>query len=123
MKLNRRYRRNIRSNIPFYASVTVLTMLTLLLFYLFYIAGTGIRAYGEDFFDTYRCEDATFTVYSEIPDEAVAELETKYSLTLEKEHTASADEGAYHVRVFTPNRKVDLYEIQSGQDLSGDTKS
>ena len=120
MKLNRRYRRNIRSNIPFYASVTVLTMLTLLLFYLFYVAGTGIRAYGEDFFDTYRCEDATFSVYSEIPEGAVAELERKYSLTLEKEYVASADEGDYHVRVFTPNRKVDLYEIQSGHDLSDD---
>jgi len=120
MKLNRRYRRNIRNNIPFYASVTVLTMLTLLMFYLFYVAGTGIRAYGEDFFDRYRCEDATFSVYSEIPEEAVAELERKYSLTLEKEHMASADEGSYHMRVFTPNRKVDLYEIQSGHDLSGD---
>ncbi len=120
MKLNRRYRRNIRSNIPFYASVTVLTMLTLLMFYLFYVAGTGIRAYGEDFFDTYRCEDATFSVYSEIPEGAVAELERKYSLTLEKEHTASADEGSYHMRVFTPNHKVDLYEIQDGHDLVDD---
>ena len=120
MKLNRRYRRNIRSNIPFYASATVLTMLTLLMFYLFYIAGTGIRAYGKDFFSKYRCEDATFTTYMEIPDETVAELEKKYDLTMEKEHMASADEGSYHVRIFTPNEKVDRYEIQDGHDLSDD---
>jgi len=120
MKLNRRYRRNIRSNLPFYASATVLSMLTLLMFYLFYIAGTGIRAYGEEFFEKYRCEDATFTVYSEIPDEAVENLQKKYELTMEKEHMASVDEGSYHVRIFTPNEKVDRYEIQDGHDLNDD---
>ncbi|MBQ6661270.1 MAG: ABC transporter permease [Lachnospiraceae bacterium] len=120
MKLNRRYKRNIRNNLPFYASATVLTMLTLLLFYLFYVAGTGINEFGDSFFARNRCEDATFSAYTEIPEEAVAELETKYVLTMEKEHCAAIDEGKYHARVFASNRKVDLYELQEGHDLSSD---
>ena len=50
----------------------------------------------------------------------MAELEKKYDLTMEKEHMASADEGSYHARIFTPNEKVDRYEIQDGHDLSDD---
>lgn len=50
MKLNKRYFRSIRANLPFYIAASILTMVTLLMFYLFYIAGTGINAYGDKFF-------------------------------------------------------------------------
>ena len=53
MKLNKRYVRSIRANLPFYIAASVLTMVTLLMFYLFYIAGTGINAYGDKFFSEY----------------------------------------------------------------------
>ena len=119
MKLNRRYRRSIRANLPFYLSASVLTMVTLLMFYLFYIAGTGINDYGDSFFSTYHCEDASFTTVTEIPEEELEELSKKYGLTMEKEHFANVDEGSYRTRVFSPNQKIDLYEIQSGKDLSG----
>ena len=69
MKLNKRYVRSIRANLPFYIAASVLTMVTLLMFYLFYIAGTGINAYGDKFFSEYRLESATFTTYKEIPDD------------------------------------------------------
>ena len=69
MKLNKRYRRSIRADLPFYVSASLLTMVTLLMFYLFYIAGTGIGQYGDDFFANNKREDATFTTYTEIPQE------------------------------------------------------
>ena len=84
MKLNKRYARSIKANLPFYVSASVLTMVTLLMFYLFYIAGTGINRYGDEFFSKYRREDATFTTYKEIPDEELEKLEQAYSVTLEK---------------------------------------
>ena len=86
MKLNKRYVRSIRANLPFYIAASVLTMVTLLMFYLFYIAGTGINAYGDKFFSEYRLESATFTTYKEIPDDELPGIESKYSVTLEKEH-------------------------------------
>lgn len=120
MKLNKRYTRSIKANLPFYVSASVLTMVTLLMFYLFYIAGTGINRYGDEFFSKYRREDATFTTYKEIPDEEIGALENKYSVTLEKERFAGVDEGDYRVRVFRPNEKIDLYEVQDGRDIKSD---
>ena len=117
MKLNKRYSRSIKSDIPFYIAASLLTMMTLLMFFLFYIAGTGINKYGDDFFSKYKREDATFSTYAEIPDEKLLSLETKYGVTLEKERFAGTDEGDYRVRVFRPNEKIDLYEIHSGNDL------
>lgn len=120
MKLNKRYTRSIKANLPFYVSASVLTMVTLLMFYLFYIAGTGINRYGDEFFEKYKREDATFTTYKEIPDEEIEKLEEKYSVTLEKERFAGVDEGGHRVRVFRPNEKIDLYEIQDGRDIKSD---
>ena len=120
MKLNKRYVRSIKSNLPFYIAASVLTMVTLLMYYLFYIAGTGINAYGDEFFSEYKLESATFSTYKEIPDEELSALEDKYGVTLEKERFAGVDDGDVRVRVFAPNKKIDLYEIQDGRDLRSD---
>lgn len=122
MKLNKRYVRSIRANLPFYIAASVLTMVTLLMFYLFYIAGTGINAYGDKFFSEYRLESATFTTYKEIPDDELPGIENKYSVTLEKEHFAGIEDGNMRIRVFAPNKKIDLYEIQDGHDLRSDSE-
>lgn len=122
MKLNKRYSRSIKANLPFYIAATVLTMVTLLMFYLFYIAGTGINAYGDRFFTKYKLESATFSTYREIPDEELRLLESKYGVTLEKERFAGVDDGDIRVRVFVPGKKIDLYEIQEGHDLKSDSE-
>ena len=118
MTLNKRYIRNIRDNISFYIASIVLTVVALLLFYLFYIAGTGIQGYGDDFFDRNKVEDATFTTYIEIPDDKINEIEDKYNLTFEKEYFVNIPEDDYNVRVFKANKKIDLYEIIDGKDVS-----
>ncbi|MBQ9886522.1 MAG: FtsX-like permease family protein [Lachnospiraceae bacterium] len=120
MKLNKRYLRSIRANLPFYISASVLTMVTLLMFYLFYIAGVGINRYGDEFFSKYNVEDAAFSTFAEIPDEDIARLEKDYGLTLEKEHFAGVEEENFRVRVFSPNKKIDLYELQSGREPISD---
>ena len=120
MKLNKRYLRSVRADLPFYISAAVLTTVTLLMFYLFYIAGCGINRYGDEFFSEYRREDATFSTYTEIPDEKLAELEEKYGVTLEKERYVGVEEESFRVRVFRPNEKIDLYEVHSGHDLTSD---
>lgn len=51
MTLNKRYLRNIKENLSFYIASSVLTVVALLLFYLFYIAGSGIKKYGDEFFE------------------------------------------------------------------------
>ena len=112
MTLNKRYLRNIKENLSFYIASSVLTVVALLLFYLFYIAGSGIKKYGDEFFEKYNLEDATFTTYLEIPDEKNSDIENKYNVNI--------NEDDYKVRVFKANKKIDLYEIVDGEDVSKD---
>ena len=81
MTLNKRYKRNIIENLSFYIAASILTIVALLLFYLFYIAGVGIKSYGDNFFVDNNLEDATFSTYLEIPDDKIADIESKYNVT------------------------------------------
>lgn len=120
MTLNKRYIRNIKDNLSFYIASIVLTAVALLMFFLFYIAGTGIKDYGDKFFDKNKLEDATFTTYLEIPDKEIEKLEDKYNITFEKEHYVNISEDDYKVRVFKANHKIDLYEVTDGKDVEND---
>lgn len=120
MTLNKRYIRNIKDNLSFYIASIVLTAVALLMFFLFYIAGTGIKDYGDKFFDRNKLEDATFTTYLEIPDEEIEKLEDKYNITFEKEHYVNISEDDYKVRVFKASHKIDLYEVIDGKDIEND---
>ena len=93
MILNKRYSRNIRSNLSFYIAATVLTAVSLLLFILFYIAGTGINQFGDEFFASQHLEDATFTTYKEINEQEIASLEESYGVVLEAEEYVNIKEG------------------------------
>ena len=122
MKLNKRYKRSIRQDLPFYISASALTMFALLMFYLFYMAGVGIAAYGDEFFDRNKLEDASLSTYIEIPDKEIGKIEDKYSLTMEKERYATVDEDGedYKTRVFVRNKKIDKCEIIRGEDIKSD---
>lgn len=117
MKLNKRYLRNIKENLPFYISASILTAVGLVLFFLFYIAGTGISAFGSEFFAENHVEDASFTTYIEIPNDKLTELENNYNVTLEKERYVNQKEDGFTARIFVPNHKIDLYEIKEGRKI------
>lgn len=122
MTLNKRYKRNIKENLSFYIASSVLTVVALLLFYLFYIAGTGIKGYGDKFFEDNNLEDATFSTYIEIPDDEIEKIEDKYNITFEKEYFTNINEDDYKVRLFKANKKIDLYEVVDGRDVSQDNE-
>ncbi len=108
MTLNKRYKRNIGSSLPFYIASVILTAISLLGFYLFYIAGTGINNYGDDFFESHKREDASFQTYMPIPDNELTEIEDKFSVILEAEQYANIEDGNKTIRLFTQNDKIDL---------------
>lgn len=120
MKLNRRYTRNIRENLSFYISATVLTVVTLLLFYLFNIAGNAIFDFGEEFFYRNGLEDAHFSTYLPIPDEEISTLEKDYELTLEPQRYINIETNGVTARVFERTENVNLYEITVGRDVTAD---
>lgn len=120
MKLNRRYARNIRENLSFYLSATVLTVVTLLAFFMFSIAGNAILEFGEEFFARNHLEDAHFSTYLPIPEEKIAELEKDYAVTLEAQKYINMDTDGVTARVFGRTEKIDLYEMTVGSDVSAD---
>lgn len=120
MKLNRRYIRNIRENLSFYLSATVLTVVTLLLYFLFNIAGNAILDFGAAFFQRNLLEDAHFSTYLPIPSEEIAALETEYGLTLEAQRYINLETDGVTARVFERTRHVDLYEVTAGRDVEND---
>ncbi len=120
MKLNRRYTRNIRENLSFYISATVLTVVTLLTFFMFSIAGNAILDFGEEFFARNHLEDAHFSTYLPIPEEELMELEQDYGLTLEAQRYINIDTDGVTARVFSRTEKIDLYEITVGRDVSAE---
>lgn len=120
MKLNKRYKRSIRSNLSFYIAASVMTMVALLAFYLFYIAGNGINSYADNFFERYKLEDAQFNTYMPIQDEKISDLEKEYGITLEAEKYFNSEEEDYTARLFRANEKIDLYEVIEGNDISAD---
>lgn len=56
----------------------------------------------------------------EIPDNEITNIEKKYNVTFEKEHYVDINEDGYKVRVFKRNKKIDLYEVIDGNDISND---
>lgn len=122
MKMNKRYIRNIRENLSFYISSTVLTVVTLLLYFLFHIAGNAILDFSEDFYARNRIEDAHFTTYMPIPAGELAELADTYDITLEEQRYINMETDGVTARVFRKTEKVDLYEITQGKDVSGDNE-
>ena len=120
MRLNRRYARNIRENLSFYISATVLTVVTLLLYFLFNIAGNAIRDFGSEFFERNKVEDAHFSTYMLISSEEISELEEEYHLTLEPQRYINIETDGVTARVFSRTNKVDRYEITVGKDVVAD---
>lgn len=122
MTLNKRYKRNIKSNRSFYISSIILTIIALSIFLLFNIAGNGIINFADDFFDRHNLSDASFTTYLPIAEEDIASIEEKYDLELDCGYYINFHEDDYTARVFKKNSKINTYEITKGRDVASDNE-
>ncbi len=134
LKLNNRYKHNIKSNIIFYIAASILTMLCVMAFALLYTCGTGIQNYVNNLFKEKIVEDANFSAFSTIKDEEIPIIEEKFNVLLEKQQyfdaleTKTLDDDGNDVttdntraRIFSENTKTNLYTIteqKSGYNLS-----
>lgn len=122
MKINKRYTRNIKENLSFYLSSLVLTMVALLAFFLMNIAGNGILDFADVFFAEHQLEDANFSVYADIPEEDISEIEEKFNLQLEAQKYINIEKDQKTVRVFQSTKKINTYEITEGKDIDSDNE-
>lgn len=122
MVLNKRYKRNIKENLSFYISSTVLTIVTLLLFFLFNIAGSGINDFADVFYEKTNIEDAEFSTYMPLSDDNISELEEKYNIVLERQNYINIEEDDFTARVFSATEKINTYDITVGNDIKNNNE-
>ena len=117
MKLNRRYKHNLKHNLSFYLATVVLTAVSIFLFLSILTTGTGLDGYVTDFAQRHNMEDAQFSTLMPIEKADRKDLEKKYDLTLEQTGYVDVEEKDYTVRVLKRNQKIDTYEIFEGKDV------
>ncbi len=120
MRLNRRYKRNIKENLSFYIASTVLTIVSIFMFFVMNIAGSGIMDFGEVFLSEHNVEDASFTTYQPLSEKDMARLEQDFDVELEAQRYINIEDEAYTVRVFSRNKVINLPEITAGRDIEAE---
>lgn len=121
MTLRKRYLRNIKSNLTFYLCVIFLTIITGTL-YLDFTASCFVLAENLNaFYETCHVEDAQFSTVDALSDEEIFRMEKKYDVLLEEQEFIDFDMGEGRVlRIFKPAKKVDLYQVSSGNDVASE---
>lgn len=123
MTLNKRYIRNIKSNISFYISVIIITALVVYM----YVAISAAYSREKDFLDTnakaVNREEGQFTLYKDMTDEEIADFEEKWDVDIERQYYVDAeiseDTG---LRIFAPSKKVNKYIVNRGSDIESDNE-
>ena len=70
------------------------------------------------FFEDNNLEDATFSTYIEITDDEIEKIEDKYNITFEKNTLLILMRMTIRSGLFKANKKIDLYEVVDGRDVS-----
>ena len=121
MVLNKRYKRNIKSNLSFYISVIVLTAVCVMVYLTMACGLQGMEAYIDEFKDEYVMEDAQFTTYIAMDDSAMDEFEEKYDLMIEKQAYIDIDgQDEDTIRLFHNTDKINKYKVTEGEDIASD---
>jgi len=122
MKLNKRYVRNIKNNLAFYISASLLTAISTFLLVSMYTSVVMIDTGFSDIMKIGNVEDAQFTTSLPINDEEISAIEKKLDVELEKLNTVDIEENGYTLCVFTPTEKIDKYQMLEGADISEDSE-
>ena len=110
-KLNNRYKRNLRSSMSFYISLSFLTCVTVLMYLLFSSAVHCENIYVQNLFNENNVEDGQFTTYGELSNEDIEELEEEYDVLVERQDYVSLEEENYKVRLFSFTEKINIPEV------------
>lgn len=122
MKLNRRIKRNIKSNMSFYICCTILTMLTCLLIICSSSTGKSLNSLLKGFLSNNKVEDAEFYTMKPIPPSKMQNLEKKFHVTIEESTFYDAKVHASTLRIYKPMNKINLYKITKGKDISSNNE-
>lgn len=121
-KLNRRYARNIKGNLSFYLSATLLTAISAFLLVSMYTSVFMIDTGFAEILKTGNVENAQFTTLTAIDAADIGAIENKFNAEIEKVHTADIEQSGYTLRVFVPTQKINRYQLLEGNRLTDDNE-
>ncbi len=116
MIINRRYKRDIRKNLAFYVSASVLTAVTIFLFLTIFTSGTRVKSAIADFFKSQKLENAEFVVMHKIDHKG--ELEEKYDLTINQQDYVDVEKKGKTIRLFCQSADINRYRVLEGKDIT-----
>ncbi len=120
MTLNKRYKRNVRSNLSFYLSIVLLTALVTCL-HVAFESSYGVQQESFDkLLEEANLEDAEFVTM--MPLEDIDEIEKEYDVTLERQDYIDLDVDGddSEVRVFSDDNEINRLRVQEGDMLSSE---
>ena len=120
MTLNKRYKRNVRSNLSFYLSIVLLTALVTCL-HVAFESSYGVQQESfDELIEEANLEDAEFVTM--MPLEDIDEIEKEYDVTLERQDYIDLDVDGddSEVRVFSDDNEINRLRVQEGDMLSSE---
>ena len=120
MTLNKRYKRNVRSNLSFYLSIVLLTALVTCL-HVAFESSYGVQQESFDkLLEEANLEDAEFVTM--MPLEDIDAIEKEYDVTLERQDYIDLDVDGddSEVRVFSDDNEINRLRVQEGDMLSSE---
>lgn len=120
MILNKRVIRNIRGNLSFYISTTVLTTIAVFIVIAVYTAVSMINTNYNDLLKRGHVEDAQFTTLKPIDADSAAAMEEQFRVELEEIRYVEIKREKDTLRIFTPTKKINVYQMLEGHDIAAD---
>ena len=120
MTLNKRYKRNVRSNLSFYLSIVLLTALVTCL-HVAFESSYGVQQESfDELIEEANLEDAEFVTM--MPLEDIDAIEKEYDVTLERQDYIDLDVDGddSEVRVFSDDNEINRLRVQEGDMLSSE---
>lgn len=122
LTLNKRYLRNIKENLSFYISITLLTAIVICLYLTCASSYRAVDEYMKKTRTDSHVEDGQFVTYTAMTAQDREELEEAWNVEIEQQSymDLTEDTQGFEVRVFTPNEKVDVSVITEGRELQAE---
>lgn len=120
MHLNNRLRRNIRHNLSFYISATLLTAISVFMLIGMLSTSSAIDKAFPEIMENGHVEDAQFTTLLPMTQDDIRSMESTYNIDLEMIQYVDIKEDGYIIRVFSPTEKINIPQMLTGDNLSAE---
>lgn len=120
MTLQKKILRSLKKNLSFYITGSILTALCIMLWVGAFSVSRTVSGTYNRLFDENDLEDGQFTVSSPISDQEISELESEFSVILERQSFQNISYNGTTIRLFKDLQKLDKAFILEGSPLRND---